>query len=374
MAPRDVETTPNLESVEKVMKIPLVKDTVDLAKSTLSSINGNQIKPRRTRVAESIKDLKSASSNLANSQSVRTTVKNLDGMASKGLDNLTSVAPILKHPTPEVLEQSKEVAVNHFNILKEYVASFALSQMALKFTETCLAATETVFDLTGIEESLPSASSTVKNVRRSIRATRRAGVRRRGPSKPAKSIGEVSIIGAFMEVLGFNSILSFVGLVVVPAHKKVEPVYKSPEKRQDRDNDADEELTTREQLSPEKLEYYDSEEDPDYAPSVTSSEDSLEYDSQAEVEEDEDEEVEKDQGSRNSSVLYEDEHAKVIQSEDNEDEEPIVVDTVTIDEGDEEGSEVIETDTEHVGFAEVSECNTPQCEKPAHEDLREDRL
>merc|ERR1712098_171970 len=216
-----------------------------------------------------------------------------------------------------------------------------------------------------------SASSTVKNVRRSIRATRRAGVRRRGPSKPAKSIGEVSIIGAFMEVLGFNSILSFVGLVVVPAHK-VEPVYKSPEKRQDRDNDADEELTIREQLSPEKLEYYDSEEDPDYAPSVTSSEDSLEYDSQAEVEEDE--EIEKDQGSRDSSVLYEDEHAKVIQSEDNEDEEPIVVDTVTVDEGDEEGSEVIETDTEHVGFAEVSECNTPQCEKPAHEDLREDRL
>merc|ERR1712034_95135 len=130
--------------------------------------------------------------------------------------------------------------------------------------------------------------------------------------------------------------------------------FKSPKKQEDNLDD-DEDLPVR-----ERLQNYDSEEDPDYAPSESGSDDSLEYNSEAEDKDDE------------ADVTYEDEHAKVINSEEDNEEEPVVVDTAASDYehlDDEEDEDEDPVEPERVGVADVSECNTPQCEKPSHEDL-----
>jgi len=345
----------NLKSVDKAIKIPLIKDAVQLTKTKVSPLVEEVARPILDNLCGSVEEIKNSA-----------TVGNLDEIASEGINLVKEAAPILSQPSQEAIEASKEVAMTYVNIFKEYVASFSVAQVALKLGESGLSAVDTLLNLTGLETAVPQASAVVNNVRRSARAVRRAGSRRRGACKPAKSIGEVSLVGAVLEVLGVNSVLAFVGLVLAPIIRQAEPIYKSPRKQKPESEEKESEssseseceddaLTVRQRLSPEKLAEYDSDADSDYAPSEAS-EDSLEYDS----------DPEKD-AEGGSEVVYEDEHAKVLQSEDNEDEDPIVVDTAA--DYVEEEIEVIDVD-ERVGVADVSECNTPQCEKYSHKDLQ----
>merc|ERR1711864_29941 len=78
------------------------------------------------------------------------------------------------------------------------------------------------------------------------------------------------------------------------------------------ESDAEDEMTVQQRLRPEKLDSYESDNDPDYSPSEAS-DDSLEYDSEAE-------EVAK---PVESAVVYEDEHSTVIAEV--EVEQPVVV-------------------------------------------------
>jgi len=351
----DVSRKYNLKSVDKVMKIPLVNDAVQLTKAKVSPLVEHSARPVLDKLGGTVEEIKNA------------TVKNLDEIACEGIDLATETAPILRKKSQEAITVSKEVSSSYVNIVQEYVASFAVAQAALKLGESGLSAVGTLFKWTGLDISVPEAGAVVDSARRSARAVRRAGSRRRGAFKPAKSIGEVSLFGAVMEVLGINSVLAFVGLVLAPINRQSEPNYSSRKQKPDSEEEEESEssesecdddaLTVRERLSPEKLAEYDSDEDSDYAPSEAS-EDSLEYDSDAEKDSD------------GSEVVYEDEHAKVLQSHDNEDEDPIIVDTAAeyIDEEIEE-IEVIEVNG-RVGVADVSECNTPQCEKYSHKDLQ----
>merc|ERR1712059_223039 len=204
---------------------------------------------------------------------------------------------------------------------------------------------------TGLEEKMPIS---IDNVRREARALRRAGVRRAvAEFSTAKTIGEVSLLGAVAEIMGVNFFLSALGLTLVPSNNCAADeatatfgmVVKS-------EWDEDEEMTVQDRLSPEKLDAYESDKDPDYSPSEAS-DDSLEYDSDAdcaevenadvaEVEDAAVAEVEDAAEPVESAVVYEDEHATVI-AEAVEEQEPVVVDTEGCDVVDEEIAEAVDT-------------------------------
>merc|ERR1711864_35105 len=150
-----------------------------------------------------------------------------------------------------------------------------------------------------------------------------AGIRRSvAESSPAQTLGEVSLLGAVAEIMGVNFFLSAVGLKLVPSNKCVaDEAAVTFDMGNDEvlESDAeDEEMTVQQRLtecSPEKLDAYESDKDPDYSPSEAS-DDSLEYDSEAEEIA---EPVE-------SAIVYEDEHSTVI-AEVEVEQEPVVVDT-----------------------------------------------
>merc|ERR1712059_66015 len=151
-----------------------------------------------------------------------------------------------------------------------------------------------------------------------------AGIRRSvAESSPAQTLGEVSLLGAVAEIMGVNFFLSAVGLKLVPSNKCVaDEAAVTFDMGNDEvlESDAeDEEMTVQQRLSPEKLDAYESDKDPDYSPSEAS-DDSLGYDSEAEEVA---EPVE-------SAVVYEDEHSTVIEKAEVE-QELVVVDTESRD-------------------------------------------
>merc|ERR1711864_7155 len=110
------------------------------------------------------------------------------------------------------------------------------------------------------------------------------------------------------EIMGVNFFLSAVGLKLVPSNKCVaDEAAVTFDMGNDEvlESDAeDEEMTVQQRLtecSPEKLDAYESDKDPDYSPSEAS-DDSLEYDSEAE-------EIAE---PAESAIVYEDEHSTVI--------------------------------------------------------------
>merc|ERR1712059_165454 len=251
-----------------------------------------------------------------------------------------------------------------------------------------------------------------------------AGIRRSvAESSPAPTLGEGSLLGAVAEIMGVNFFLSAVGLKLVPSNKCVaDEAAVTFDMGSDEvlESDAeDEEMTVQQRLSPEKLDAYESDKDPDYSPSEAS-DDSLEYDSEAEEVA---EPVE-------SAVVDEDVHSTVIEKAEVE-QELVVVDTESRDimaEIVDSATRTIEDSTEAVdcpstplidtqGFAavsstvaaleaavvpekpvtneateeieivdiaeevqvvedegeEIDECNTPKCDKPIHAAFRDEQ-
>merc|ERR1711864_9861 len=142
------------------------------------------------------------------------------------------------------------------------------------------------------------------------RALRRAGVRRAvAEFSTAKTIGEVSLLGAVAEIMGVNFFLSALGLTLVPSNNcaadEATATFGMAVKSE---WDEDEEMTVQDRLSPEKLDAYESDKDPDYSPSEAS-DDSLEYDSDADCAEVENADVAE---VEDAAVVDEDEHATVI--------------------------------------------------------------
>jgi len=312
-----------LKIVDKAMQIPLVADAVVLTKSKVAPLV-ESVTPMAAQLEGPMIGLKNKAEEILSSKlpeevktnvtsAVANTVTNLDDLACKGLDHLTDSVPVLKSSTPEVLETSKEVAMTYVGLVKEYVASFTIAQIALKLGDVGLDMVDSTLKKTGLDEKIPVSNLLLNKVRRETRAMRRAGMKRRGGfAPPAKSIGEVSMFGAVCEILGVNFFLSAIGLVLVPRNKSDASFNKLVDV-----SDDEEALTVQQRLSPEKIDAYESDKDPDYVPSEAS-EDSLEYDSDAEVEE--------NVKASESGVVYEDEHAKVI-TESASEQEPVVVDT-----------------------------------------------
>merc|ERR1712059_134098 len=312
--------------IGKAMELPLVADAVSLTKSTISPLVETmtpvaskleeQVASFKTRAEESLLPQLSEVVRTSAVEQVSAAVANLDGLACGGLDQLIERVPVLRVSTPEVMETTKEVAASYVGLLTEYLASFTLAQVALKVGEASLSMVDSTLKMTGLGDKMPVS---IGSVRREARALRRAGIRRSvAESSPAQTIGEVSLLGAVAEIMGVNFFLSAVGLKLVPSNKRVDEVTVTFDMGSDEvlESDAeDEEMTVQQRLGPEKLDAYESDKDPDYSPSEAS-DDSLEYDSEAEEVA---EPVE-------SAVVYEDEHSTVI-AEVEVEQEPVVVDT-----------------------------------------------
>merc|ERR1712059_87943 len=312
--------------IGKAMELPLVADAVSLTKSTISPLVETmtpvaskleeQVASFKTRAEESLLPQLSEVVRTSAVEQVSAAVANLDGLACGGLDQLIERVPVLRVSTPEVMETTKEVAASYVGLLTEYLASFTLAQVALKVGEASLSMVDSTLKITGLGDKMPVS---IGSVRREARALRRAGIRRSvAESSPAQTIGEVSLLGAVAEIMGVNFFLSAVGLKLVPSNKRVDEVTVTFDMGSDEvlESDAeDEEMTVQQRLGPEKLDAYESDKDPDYSPSEAS-DDSLEYDSEAEEVA---EPVE-------SAVVYEDEHSTVI-AEAEVEQEPVVVDT-----------------------------------------------
>jgi len=322
------QMTPQLRIVGKAMELPLVVDAVSLTKSTISPLV-ETITPVAAKVEEQVASLKTRAeesllprlsegtkTNLTSAvEQVSSAVASLDNLACGGLDQLAESVPVLKGPTSEVVETTKEVAANCVGIFTEYLASFTLAQVALKVGEAGLSMVDSTLKRTGLEQNIPLS---IGNVRRKARALRRAGVRRAvAESSAARTVGEVSLLGAVAEILGVNFFLSAVGLKLVPSNQWTEESADASfdiGKEEGVDSDAEEEMTWQQRLGPEKIDAYESDKDPDYSPSEASEEAS---------------DVEDDVEPVESAVLYQDEHATVL-AEAEEEQEPVVVDTAGV--------------------------------------------
>merc|ERR1719397_1080707 len=168
--------------------------------------------------------------------------------------------PALKKETPELYESTKDSAICYLDFAKEYLASFTVAQLALNLTEQTLFAATEAIKYAGLENKdvVKPVVENIEAIRRNARAIRRAGAKEAEPV-PAKTIGEVSLVGAVAEILGANYFLSYVGLKVVPVHLLKNETTETLETSY-------EEETGEEMLSDEKLATYVSDEDPEYEP------------------------------------------------------------------------------------------------------------
>jgi len=293
MAPVEIDTMPrepvvldssksNFKIVDKAFELPFVSDafkevskyTSPLTPYVETVLNVASPYVESLKVTAEEKLLPVGMLDFANEKAV-SAAENLDSLACVGLDQLTDKAPVLKAPTNEL----KDTAVSYYDYSKEYVASFGISQIALKLGDKGLQSATDALKLAGLDKSKPvkPVFRGIKKIRRNARVVRRAGAKAAGTSEPSMTIGEASILGAFAEVLGANFFLSVIGLQLVPS-----PGVESNHTH-DLDSSDEDEPSVQVKLSNDWMDNYISDEDPDYVPEQNE-EVSEEYDSDEEEE------------------------------------------------------------------------------------------
>merc|ERR550519_3142310 len=186
---------------------------------------------------------------------------------------------------PTIAEPPSEMEMVVSGFIDE-VASYTLVRTALKTVDYALDICEKV-----VKVNAPPATKYVQKLRRYLRVVRHAGrrhARARGgnvdnkktralrdlPSRRKKAMREASITGYFADFFQVNFLLHFLGLELTCDSG-------APAKHKPDGHETDDEESTVYKLMKE----YDSQDDDDYVPS-DSSEDSMEYDSDAEVSDD----------------------------------------------------------------------------------------
>ena len=258
------------DQVKVAAEHPKVKQTVDVAQS---SLNG---------AVENVKG------------KVASTVEQIDTIAAGAIDNLTTRMPALKEPTPELLETSKDAAINYINLAAEYVASYGMAQVGLKIADKSLSIAEktTEFLHSDVKDGsmIAFAYNKMRQTRRALRTVRRAGERKSHLEKDP--LAHSGFLGYISSMLSVNTILSLAGLQLV-AEEKSAPVFSDEEKSAPIVNDKEDSSSINEtefldiiedkqhrDISDLKgdLEGYKSDEDSDYVPDAEGTEsDECEY-------------------------------------------------------------------------------------------------
>merc|ERR1719290_679874 len=198
-----------------------------------------------------------------------------------GFDHQSTITPTLTPPIEEVVEDASMASW-----MVEYITGFEIVQTGLKMVDTGLSITEKILHHLEPVRFTKPAIDRILSVRRSLRAVRHAGRRSaRSGLESLKTIGEVSMVGFIAELLQVNLILSIFGFALTPAGEEElneEPVDSEESEDEDFSIDEGESETLAEKLSDEKIQEYNSSDDPDYEEASEASEDSLEYNSNAE--------------------------------------------------------------------------------------------
>jgi len=262
----------SLKVVDKVMELPIVNDAVNEVtkfSETLTPVV-ETVKQGVDKIAPYVETIKSKAAENSNEninatlvstkEKVVSVLSDLDEKACIGLDSLVTKVPALKDNTPDLMENIKESSCTYASMATEYVASFGIVQIALKIGDKGLQLAEDALDMAGVGKSklMEPVKRGIHKIRRDARVIRRAGAKLAHP-KPAKTIGEASLLGAMAELFCVNFFLSAIGLQLVPA-------YNDASFKQSTSDLIEEDETTDVLLSEEKLADYNPAEDPDFVP------------------------------------------------------------------------------------------------------------
>jgi len=262
----------SLKVVDKAMELPIVNDAVNQVtkfSETLSPVveTAKQGVDKIAPYMETIKSKAAENSNesinatlVSSKEKVVSVLSDLDEKACIGFESLVSKVPALKQSTPDLVESIKECSSSYVCMATEYVASFGIVQIALKIGDKGLQLAEDAIDMAGVGKSMvmEPVKRGIHKIRRDARVIRRAGAKLAHP-KPARTIGEASLLGAMAELFCVNFFLSVMGLQLVPA-------YNDASFKQSSSDLIEEDESTDVLLSEEKLADYNPAEDPDFVP------------------------------------------------------------------------------------------------------------
>jgi len=256
-------------AVDKAMELPVVSDTLERVKTTISEapgvlsavhlVEGGLTLLVTNKTVESVKE--------AVLPAVSGALETLDNYACDGIDTLTHAVPALNGSTGELAEVSRDAAKGYLSWAKEYLASFKAAQISLKVADQSLQLAEKTTGLLKPDKKDDSLACTtyarIRSLRRLVRALKRAGVRRNrsGATEPA-NLSSSGLAGRVADTLALNSLLAALGLELVPARSGMESKRESEHIAQGLLDEAH----TRLQDLKGDLEGYVSEDDPDYEP------------------------------------------------------------------------------------------------------------
>merc|ERR1711887_340014 len=242
MPPTEQQTVPlsestiksigDLKTVSKAIKFPVVSDTVKAATDVVTQISENtHVETARQYLQDGIKTL-SETETFNNIQgkvkelnenprvqevitniNLKEKVDRLDTFAADGIESLASAVPALRAPTPQLVETAKDTANSYLYLATEYLASFSVAQISLRVAERTLSLAEGTTDMLKADSDdglMASTSTKIKQVRRAIRAVKRAGERKSILEKDP--VARTGIVGSIVSLLHVNTILSYLGL------------------------------------------------------------------------------------------------------------------------------------------------------------------
>merc|ERR1712212_1248547 len=222
----------DLKTVNKAIKFPVVSDTVKKATDVVTQISENaHVETARQYLQDGIKTL-SETEAFTNIQgkvkelnenprvqevitniNLKDKVDRLDTFAADGIESLASAVPSLRAPTPQLVETAKDTANSYLYLATEYLASFSVAQISLRVAERTLSLAEDTTDMLKADSDdglMASTSTKIKQVRRAIRAVKRAGERKSFLEKDP--VARTGIVGSIASLLHVNTILSYLGL------------------------------------------------------------------------------------------------------------------------------------------------------------------
>merc|ERR1712168_383972 len=287
----------DLKTLNKAIKFPVVSDTVKKATDVVTQISENaHVETARQYLQDGIKTL-SETEAFTNIQgkvkelnenprvqevitniNLKDKVERLDTLAADGIESLASAVPSLRAPTPQLVETAKDTANSYLYLATEYLASFSVAQISLRVAERTLSLAEGTTDMLKADSDeglMASTSSRIKQVRRAIRAVKRAGERKSILEKDP--VARTGIVGSIASLLHMNSILGYLGLRLEAKENEsdynddsdketIEPV--EVDEIDDQDEPVDDGDDNHRHIADLKgdLDGYDSQEDPDYDP------------------------------------------------------------------------------------------------------------
>merc|ERR1712212_377036 len=287
----------DLKTVNKAIKFPVVSDTVKKATDVVTQISENaHVETARQYLQDGIKTL-SETETFNNIQgkvkelnenprvqevitniNLKEKVDRLDTFAADGIESLASAVPALRAPTPQLVETAKDTANSYLYLATEYLASFSVAQISLRVAERTLSLAEDTTDMLKADSDdglMASTSTKIKQVRRAIRAVKRAGERKSFLEKDP--VARTGIVGSIASLLHVNTILGYLGLRLEAKENEsdynddsdketIEPV--EVDETDDQDEPVDDGDDNHRHIADLKgdLDGYDSQEDPDYDP------------------------------------------------------------------------------------------------------------